>query len=168
MKKTQRKTPDSPNQHEPQRRSQTEEPRDQANAGGVLAEGGKDAFKQLRRAVKKKVREQSAKIAESLVKSTLEGNSSSARIMVSLVEKKKKKKNSEPEENKPVHSLALDLASDPQCPPEDDDWAREEERSAREPDADLGRTAVPGQDGPHGSPGGLRPPLNAIEGTHRE
>lgn len=109
-----------PKKHKRQESPEKQEPQDQAHGEIAQEDAPKNAFKQLRRAVRKKVREQSAELAESLVNSALEGNSSSARIMVSLVEKKKKKHKSE-DNGKPLESLALDLASDPQCPPEDDD-----------------------------------------------
>jgi hypothetical protein len=133
MKRKERKQPDLPKRHKPQQR-EPEEPQEKAHAADEQKEGGKNAFKQLRHAVRKKVREQSAKIANSLVNSALKGNSSSTRIMVSLVEKKKKKNKSKVK-GKRGHSLALDLASDPQVPPEDDRWAREEARSKPEPEA---------------------------------
>jgi hypothetical protein len=79
-----------------------------------------DAFKQLRQAVGKEVREQSTKIAQSLVKSTLEGNSNNARLVVSLVDKRKKKKIEV--KSKRGESVALNLAAEPQCPPEDDEF----------------------------------------------
>ncbi|MGB6689323.1 MAG: hypothetical protein WBE76_15935 [Terracidiphilus sp.] len=79
-----------------------------------------DAFKQLRQAVGKEVREQSTEIAQSLVKSTLAGNSNNARLVVSLVDKRKKKKIEV--ESKLGKSVAMDLAAMPQCPPEDDEF----------------------------------------------
>ncbi len=127
MTRKERKRTESPGQQGQQ------DPQEQTNANPAPGEAG-DAYKQLRHAVREKVRQQSEEIAASLVNSTLEGNSSSARIMVSLVEKKKKKNKSR-EKGKRGHSLALDLASDPQVRPEDDEWSREEERSAREPEA---------------------------------
>lgn len=124
-----------PKAPKPKEQQQPGRPPVDASAAEVQEGAAKDAFKKLRRAVRAKVRKQSEKIAESLVNSALKGNSSSTRIMVSLVEKKTKDK-SRPK-GKRGHSLALDLASDPQLPPEDDDWAREEERELlqQKPDA---------------------------------
>jgi len=118
-----------PKAPKPKEQQQLRRPPELANAAEVQEGAAGNAFKKLRRAVRAKVRKESEKIAESLINSALEGNSSSARIMVSLVEKKKKDKSKL--KGKRGHSLALDLASDPQLPPEDDDWAREE-REARE------------------------------------
>jgi hypothetical protein len=87
-----------------------------------------DAFKQLRRAVGKEVREQSGEIAKSLVQSTLKGNSNNARLVVSLVDKRKKKKIEA--ESKRGEELAIDLGAQPQSPPEDDQFYS---------DADAGR-----------------------------
>jgi hypothetical protein len=88
-----------------------------------------DAFKQLRRAVGKEVREKSGEIAKSLVQSTLEGNSNNARLVVSLVDKRKKKKIEA--ESKRGEEMAIDLASQPQSPPEDEGFY---------PDVEAGRT----------------------------
>jgi hypothetical protein len=49
-----------------------------------------DPLKKLKRAVGKKVLEQTDTIAESLVKATIAGNSNSARIVVSLVDKRRR------------------------------------------------------------------------------
>jgi len=79
-----------------------------------------DAFKQLRQAVGKEVREKSSQIAKSLVQSTLDGNSNNARLVVSLVDKRKKKKIEV--ESKRGENMAMNLAAEPQCPPEDDEF----------------------------------------------
>jgi hypothetical protein len=148
MKKKERKKPELPEGIDQQQGQTTQEPPETANAATTGEQVGANALKQLRRAVRKKVREQSTEIADSLVTSALAGNSSSARIMVSLVEKKKKKDKSKAIEGKPLRSLALDLASDPECPPEDDDWAREDQRVLREPEADPKQPIVPDKDRP--------------------
>lgn len=76
-------------------------------------------MKKLRQAIGKEVREQSEEIARSLVKSTLAGNSSNARLVVSLVDKRKKKKIEA--ESKRGESVAINLAAEPQWPSEDDE-----------------------------------------------
>jgi hypothetical protein len=82
-----------------------------------------DALKKLRRAVGDEVREQSVTIAKSLVDSTLKGNSNSARLVVSLVDKRPKNK-AELKKLKMVaskthRSTAMDLASEPEWQDED-------------------------------------------------
>jgi hypothetical protein len=92
-----------------------------------------DAFKQLRRAVGKEVRERSGEIAKSLVDSTLEGNSNNARLVVSLVDKRKKKKIEA--ESKRGEQMAINLAAEPQSPPEDDEFYPEVEFGRPKPQA---------------------------------
>jgi hypothetical protein len=70
------------------------------------------AYKILRRDVGRTVRKNSTKIAESLVKSALEGNSNSARLLVSLVNRKKNKKT--PVKTRHGPSVAMNLAEEPQ------------------------------------------------------
>ena len=85
-----------------------------------------EALKKLKRAVGKKVLEQSDKIAESLVKATIEGNSNSARIVVGLVDKRRKstaqqkKLKKAVEEVESTHSVAMDLAEGPDWDDDDD------------------------------------------------
>jgi hypothetical protein len=95
------------------------ETQSEANEQQPAAEQGSEkpkkrkALKELRRAVGSEVLEKSTEIAQSLVNSTLKGNSNSARIVVALVDKRIKKK----ELKKPVevtcgHSVAINLAED--------------------------------------------------------
>lgn len=89
----------------------------------------KNAFKKLRRAVGDKVIEQSDKIAESLVQSTLKGNSNSARIVVGLVGKQRKNKSKLEKLKKaavqggPDHCTAYDLAIDVRLPSDGGDMS---------------------------------------------
>jgi hypothetical protein len=82
-----------------------------------------DALKKLRRAVGNQVRENSEKIAKSLVDSTLKGNSNSARLVVALVDKRPRNKAELKKLTKAVsktrRSTAMDLASEPQWQDED-------------------------------------------------
>jgi hypothetical protein len=77
-----------------------------------------DAMKKLRKAAQRHVRDNSAKIAQALLDRTLEGNMPSAKMLVSLIGKKTKVK--EPE-SKRGETVAINLAAEPQCPPEDDE-----------------------------------------------
>lgn len=81
-----------------------------------------DALRRLRKAAKRTVRDNSAQIAKKLLDNTLEGDMPSAKMLVSLIGKPVRKKAKKEPEPKPFHSLALDLASDPQVSPEDDEW----------------------------------------------
>jgi hypothetical protein len=92
-----------------------------------------DAFKQLRRAVGKEVREKSTEIAQSLVQSTLDGNSNNARLVVSLVDKRKKKKIEA--ESKRGEQMAINLAAEPQSPPEEDEFYPDFETGRPKPQA---------------------------------
>jgi hypothetical protein len=65
------------------------EPANDRNTAHRAREG---AYKKLRKAMENEVNNRCDKIAKSLVDSTENGNSNSARIVVSLVEKKPKKK----------------------------------------------------------------------------
>jgi hypothetical protein len=86
-----------------------------------------DAYKRLRRAVGKKVSAQSSAIADALVKHTIEGNSSTARILVGIVDKKKRSRSQIKRvkmaalEAKPPESPAINLANDDPWTGHDDD-----------------------------------------------
>jgi hypothetical protein len=83
-----------------------------------------DALKRFRKAAKRTVRDNSGEIAKKLLDQTLKGDMPSAKMLVSLIGKPVRRRPKKEPEPKPVRSLALDLASDPPCPPQDDDWAR--------------------------------------------
>jgi hypothetical protein len=73
-----------------------------------------------RKAAKRHVRDNSAKIAKALLNRSLEGDMPSAKMLASLVGKPAVRK---PKKSTRGHSLALDLdlASGPQYPPEEDE-----------------------------------------------
>jgi hypothetical protein len=77
-----------------------------------------DALKRLRKAAKRNVRDNSARIAKALLDHTLKGDLPSAKMLVSLIDKPKPKGKKIPKSRR-GYSLALDLASDPECPPEE-------------------------------------------------
>jgi hypothetical protein len=110
-------------------------------------EAGKDsAYKRLRRAVGKEVSGQSEMIAKSLVESTLAGNSSCARIVVSLVDKKKRTSSEQKKlkkaalDSKPVRTTAMNLADDAL-------WENEDEaKPSPRPGANPGASPKKGSD----------------------
>lgn len=76
-------------------------------------------LRKLRRAVGDKVLEQTDQIAESLINNTIKGNSNTARLVVSLVDKKPvtpadlKQLKKVARKPKKLQTAAMDLASDP-------------------------------------------------------
>lgn len=107
-----------------------------AEAENPATPAKEDALKKLRRAVGNEVREKSDKIAKSLVDSTLKGNSNSARLVVSLVDKRPRNKAElkklKKAASKPHRSTAMDLASEPQWQDEDNHKVAGEPGGSRE------------------------------------
>jgi len=88
-----------------------------------------DAFKTLRRAVGDKVIQQSGEIAQSLVESTLKGNSTCARLVLDLVSRRKRNKTRLDKRKRtglatgPGHCTARDLADDAVLPDDGGDMS---------------------------------------------
>ena len=84
-----------------------------------------DAFRFLRQAVSEEVHKEAAAIATALIQSVKDGNSNSARIVVSLIDKRARRrrdtKKSKPTPQTPTRSVAMDLAAQPPYTGPDED-----------------------------------------------
>ena len=95
-----------------------------------------DALKRLRKSAIRVVRENSDRLAQALLDQTIEGNVSSGKLLVSLIQaaasaqSSRSQKPPQPEPPKPQRSLAREWAAEPEWTPEDEALEREKEKAA--------------------------------------